>query len=68
MVCGECGRRMDAHWVHRRAGYRCRHGYTTATPRPDQAPRNVYVREDHLRDALPGLLSQQGWEPPDDDA
>lgn len=68
VVCGECGRRMDAHWVHGRAGYRCRHGYTTATPRPDQAPRNVYVREDHLRKALPGLLSRQGFEPPDDDA
>ena len=67
VVCGECGRRMDAHWVHGRAGYRCRHGYTTATLRPDQAPRNVYVREDRLRDALPGLLRQHGWEPPDDD-
>lgn len=66
--CGECGRRMDAHWVHGRAGYRCRHGYTTATPRTDQAPRNVYVREDQLRDALPGLFSEQGWEPPDHDA
>lgn len=64
VVCGECGRRMDAHWVHGRAGYRCRHGYATATPRPAEAPRNVYVREDHLRDVLPGLLSQQGWNYP----
>lgn len=38
VVCGECGRRMDAHWVHGRAGYRCRHGYTTATPQTDQGP------------------------------
>ncbi|GAB3681673.1 hypothetical protein GCM10027597_27620 [Saccharopolyspora tripterygii] len=65
VVCGECGRRMDAHWVHGRAGYRCRHGYTTATPRPEEAPRNVYVREDHIRDVLPGLLRQQGWELPE---
>jgi hypothetical protein len=54
--CGVCGRRMDAHWVHGRAGYRCRHGYSSATPRPAGAPRNVYVREDRLLEVLPGLL------------
>ncbi|MBB4910679.1 recombinase family protein [Actinophytocola algeriensis] len=53
--CGVCGRRMDAHWVHGRAGYRCRHGYNSATPR-SAAPRNVYVREDRLLEVLPGLL------------
>ncbi|MEV0057642.1 recombinase family protein [Saccharopolyspora shandongensis] len=68
VVCGECSRRMDAHWVHGRPGCRCRHGYTTATPRPSQAPRNVYVREDHLLEALPGLLRQGGWEQGEDDA
>ncbi|WP_233620460.1 recombinase family protein [Amycolatopsis sp. WAC 01416] len=41
-------------------GYRCRHGYTTATPRPAHAPRNVYVREDHLLETLAGLLPQGG--------
>ena len=51
---------MDAHWVHGRPGYRCRHGYTRATPRPDHAPRNVYVREDHLRETVAGLLHQDG--------
>jgi DNA invertase Pin-like site-specific DNA recombinase len=56
VVCEVCGRRMDAHWVHDRPGYRCRHGYTSATPRPDDAVRNVYVREDRLVDVLPGLL------------
>ncbi|HEU5469405.1 MAG TPA: recombinase family protein [Actinophytocola sp.] len=56
-VCGVCGRRMDAHWVHGRPGYRCRHGYTSATRRPADAPRNVYHREDQLLDALPGLLA-----------
>jgi hypothetical protein len=28
--CGHCGRRMDAHWVHQRAGYRCRLGVREA--------------------------------------
>ncbi|MEV6235765.1 recombinase family protein [Lentzea sp. NPDC051838] len=56
VVCGLCGRRMDGHWVHGRAGYRCRHGFTSARRRPDKAPRNFYVREDHLLEALPGLL------------
>jgi hypothetical protein len=27
-----CGRRMDSHWVHGRAGYRCRHGYARCPP------------------------------------
>ncbi|MER7078946.1 recombinase family protein [Saccharopolyspora kobensis] len=67
VVCGECGRRMDAHWVHGRPGHRCRHGYRAGIPRPSQASRTVYVREDHLLDALPGLLNQQGWKPPDHD-
>jgi hypothetical protein len=60
VVCGVCGRRMDAHWVHGRPGYRCRHGYTTATPRPSHAPRNVYAREDHLLETVVGLLQQDG--------
>ncbi|RKT87321.1 Recombinase zinc beta ribbon domain-containing protein [Saccharopolyspora antimicrobica] len=67
VVCGECGRRMDAHWVHGRAGHRCRHGYRAGIPRSSQAPRTVYVREDHLLDALPKLLNQQGWKPLEDD-
>ncbi|WP_436498139.1 recombinase family protein [Actinokineospora sp. HUAS TT18] len=56
ITCGVCERRMDSHWVHGRPGYRCRHGYTTATPRPPNAPPNVYVREDHLVDALAATL------------
>jgi hypothetical protein len=56
-ACGICGRRVDAHWVHKRPGYRCRHGHTSAAPRPADAPRNVYLREDHLLDALPDLLT-----------
>ncbi|NGY65355.1 recombinase family protein [Lentzea sp. NEAU-D13] len=58
VVCGLCGRRMDGHWVHGRAGYRCRHGFTSVKRRPDGAPRNFYIREDHLLEALPGLLER----------
>ncbi|WP_245848391.1 recombinase family protein [Lentzea kentuckyensis] len=58
VVCGLCGRRMDGHWVHGRAGYRCRHGFTSAKRRSDGEPRNLYVREDHLLKALPHLLER----------
>ncbi|MGO1050868.1 recombinase family protein [Crossiella sp. CA198] len=56
VVCEVCGRRMDAHWVHDRPGYRCRHGYTSGTPRPVGAARNIYVRENLLVEALSGLF------------
>ncbi|WP_275591908.1 recombinase zinc ribbon domain-containing protein [Lentzea nigeriaca] len=56
VVCGRCGRRMDGHWVHGRAGYRCRHGFTSAKRRSEGEPRNLYVREDHLLEALPHLF------------
>lgn len=35
VMCQMCGRRMESAWVHGNAAYRCRHGYTTGTPRPD---------------------------------
>jgi hypothetical protein len=57
VTCGVCGRRMDAHWVHGRPGYRCCHGYSSAAPRPTGVPRNVCVREDSLLDLLPALLT-----------
>ncbi len=40
LVCGHCGRRMDAHWVNSRPGYRCRHGRTTAK-QPAAAIRRI---------------------------
>lgn len=46
--CQLCGRRMDSHWVHGRAGYRCRHGHTSSRSRRLDELRNVYVREDTL--------------------
>jgi site-specific DNA recombinase len=46
--CGHCGRRMDSHWVHERAGYRCRHGHRSTASKPVDAPDNLYVREDAM--------------------
>lgn len=63
LVCGTCGRRMDSHWTNQRAGYRCRHGHTSARPRPAGHPKNVYIRQDHLLAGLRRSLnsSQSGW-------
>ncbi|MBB5803568.1 DNA invertase Pin-like site-specific DNA recombinase [Saccharothrix ecbatanensis] len=47
-VCGLCDRRMDAHWVNGRPGYRCRHGYNSSRPRPAGAPSPLYWRENRL--------------------
>jgi site-specific DNA recombinase len=59
--CGHCGRRMDAHWVHQRAGYRCRHGYRSTASRPSDAPENIYIREDEiLRRIALGVEPQAG--------
>jgi hypothetical protein len=52
VVCGICGRRADAHWVHGRPGYRCRHGRTSASlPLPGR-PKSLYWREDLLLDRV----------------
>ena len=56
MMCGICTRRMDAHWVNGRPGYRCSHGHTSAKPRPPDQPKNLYIREDRVLAALPGLI------------
>jgi len=40
--CDLCRRRMDAHWVHDRPGYRCRHGHTSARPTEPRGPSNRY--------------------------
>jgi site-specific DNA recombinase len=50
--CGLCGRRLDSHWVHGRAGYRCRHGRSSASPPRLDEPKVVYVREDRLVEEL----------------
>jgi hypothetical protein len=52
--CRICDRRIESCWANQRTGYRCRHGHTSATPRPDR-PRNAYVREDDILPHLPAL-------------
>jgi site-specific DNA recombinase len=42
LVCALCGRRLEGHWVNRRAGYRCRHGHTTAQLADTGGPGWVY--------------------------
>ncbi|MEB3372417.1 recombinase family protein [Saccharopolyspora mangrovi] len=56
VVCGACDRRFDSHWAHNRAGYRCRHGRTSARA---EAPglKSVYVREEHLLEGLRSRLA-----------
>ncbi|MER5389516.1 recombinase zinc beta ribbon domain-containing protein [Saccharopolyspora sp. NPDC002686] len=51
VVCGECDRRMDAHWVHGRAGYRCRHTATghayrgrVRCPAPSTSARIIFAK------------------------
>jgi hypothetical protein len=56
VVCGVCGRRMDAHWVHGRPGYRCRHGYSSARPRPVDGARSLYPREEHVVEEVDALV------------
>ncbi|MEV4281666.1 zinc ribbon domain-containing protein [Actinoplanes xinjiangensis] len=48
LVCEVCGRRMAGHWVKGRAGYRCRHGHTSAQPAAEDAPRWMYRSEASL--------------------
>jgi site-specific DNA recombinase len=50
---------MDSHWVHGRAGYRCRHGHSSSRPRAADGPRYVYVREDLLVRELVGRLADR---------
>jgi site-specific DNA recombinase len=50
--CGVCGRVMDSHRVHDRAGYRCRHGHTSTRTRTSAQPTILYIREDHLLDHI----------------
>ncbi|WP_430503209.1 hypothetical protein ACQRWP_16845 [Micromonospora trifolii] len=52
ICCGVCGRIMNSHWVHDRAGYRCRHGNTSARPTSSRRQKTLYVREDHLLDRI----------------
>lgn len=44
----DCPMWTKAHWSHRRASYRCRHGYKRARTKPASRPKILYVREDRL--------------------
>ena len=55
--CRLCGRRMDAYWVNNRAGYRCRHGHTSAQRATFDRAKNLYVREDEILASLPAHLA-----------
>jgi hypothetical protein len=55
--CATCGRCLEAHRVHDRPGYRCRHGRTSAAPLRTSTARSVYVRQDYLVAAITSQLS-----------
>ncbi|WP_209646161.1 hypothetical protein [Kibdelosporangium banguiense] len=54
---------MDSHWVHGRAGYRCRHGYRSSRTRRTGRPGSLYRREDHLIAEIAAQLSHRGHQP-----
>ncbi|MFD0200394.1 MULTISPECIES: zinc ribbon domain-containing protein [Saccharothrix] len=60
LQCGLCGRKMNSHCSHGRAAYRCRHGHTSARTRPEGAPGNLYLREDHLLTRIAAHLTAAG--------
>jgi hypothetical protein len=61
--CGYCSRRMDAHWVNGRAGYRCRHGRTSANPAQPTTRIPLYVREDHVLASAANQLAHRLGQP-----
>lgn len=48
LACRMCGRRMDAHRVNDRPGYRCRHGYNSSLPRRAARVKSLYAREERV--------------------
>jgi site-specific DNA recombinase len=48
VICGLCGRRMEGHWAHGRARYRCRHGHTSARDAQPDRMAALYVRDDQI--------------------
>ncbi|WP_082403189.1 recombinase family protein [Saccharothrix sp. NRRL B-16348] len=60
LQCGLCRRKMDSHRSHGRAAYRCRHGHTSSRTRPEGAPGNLYLREDHLLGRIAPHLTAAG--------
>jgi site-specific DNA recombinase len=56
VFCCLCGRRAEAHWVHGRPGYRCRHGRTSASPPLPGRPKPLYLREEVIIAAVLGQI------------
>jgi DNA invertase Pin-like site-specific DNA recombinase len=59
LICGICGRRLEGHWIHGRAGYRCRHGHTSTRPRGKRR-QSLYWAERPILDDLLYALSYHG--------
>ncbi|MEU0528963.1 zinc ribbon domain-containing protein [Amycolatopsis tolypomycina] len=59
MHCGVCDRRLDSHWNHGRPTYRCRHGHTSTQLAGHPRPKTLYIREDHLVEAIRIRLGDQ---------
>lgn len=55
LCCVLCGRRFEGHWTNQVAGYRCRHGPTSAKDPGKPRPKNTYLREDRVLAKLPLL-------------
>jgi hypothetical protein len=58
--CGQCGRRMESHWVHGRPGYRCRHGHNSSKSALPGRARNLYLREDRIVARVLARLGELG--------
>jgi hypothetical protein len=56
--CGVCDRKMQGHWAHESAYYRCRYPQEYALANRIAHPSNVYVREDAVLPALDGWLAR----------
>jgi hypothetical protein len=56
--CGVCDRKMQGHWAHQAAYYRCRYPQKYALANRVRHPSNVYVREDAVLPALDGWLAR----------
>ncbi|WP_145908478.1 recombinase family protein [Kitasatospora viridis] len=82
--CSDCRRKMEGHWAHEEAYYRCRFPAEYAQANTIQHPRNIYLRErdvlgpldhwlakvfsPHRIDGTIDLLAESAQAPADDQA
>jgi site-specific DNA recombinase len=57
--CGLCDRRMQSHWAHGTAYYRCRFAAEYALANRVQHPLNVNLREDAIIGQVDGWLARE---------